>query len=551
MKLNRITTLLMLSTLPLLADAASYTIVELPTKDLSFNQFGSVIDDTGLMITTLNQPINPPINLELLDVSIYPLTDPDAAAVGDFNEFDYNLISLALYNSSANNSAFLQKLSTQLAYQTDGTDFSYVNGFDVMSDATNGFTFGQSISLGDAVNGTHIVGTMAGPFNEIPYTTDAGVELLYTVNDFSDRAFVQVGDNVVELAPDDTSAGGVSSAVAINDNLQIAGTMTVGVVDTLSSAVANCMDDDTRGDQPIEVCLYTVRTNIPASFLAANIRRAVIWQVDTNGNPIDKTIYELAFEPDEDTFDGLSTQATAINDAGVAVGTSFVPISNTFTQAAVAFDNGETIRLLEDDDLLPNTASAINNNGYVIGFQVVVTTRTSNRMFILNRNNNDLTFTDGFFINSSTTPRAINNNNVVVGEAESDATQNIRPTSGFVYEIDTDTFSNINDLVACDSDYNIYALNDINDSGEIIGDAVLRRTARDFAGQELVDSDGNAVLVDVSVAVKLVPTGEAPTECEPTDEEIALNERQGASVGNLTIFSLLMICLFRRRYKSL
>lgn len=551
MKLNRITALLMLSTLPLLADAASYTIVELPTKDLSVNQFGSVIDETGLMLVTLNQPYNPTINLDLLDVSLLPLTDPDAAAIGNFNEFDYNLIVRAIYTNSASNSAFGQKLALQVGYQTDGTDASYINGFDVETDATSGFTFGQSTSLSDAVNGTHIVGTMAGPFNDIPYTNEAGIELLYTLNDFSNRAFVQVGENVVELVPDDTSAGGVSSATAINNSLQIAGNISIGVVSTLENAVATCLDDDLRGDQPQEACLYSLRTGNAGSFLAATERRAVVWQVDASGALLGKTIYGLAFEPDAETITVLSTQATSINDAGVAVGTSAVPINNTFTEAAVAFENGETIRLLEDDNALPNIASGINNNGFVVGYQVVRTTRTINRMFILNRNTDDLMFSDGFFINSSSTPRAINNNNIVVGDAESEAGQGTRARSGFIYNIDTDIFSNVNDLTVCDSGYDIFALNDINDSGEMVGDALVKRAARDFAGNEILDSDDNVVLIDALVAVKLMPTGEAPSDCELTDDEAAIAERQGASVGILTMFGLLMISFFRRRYKSL
>ena len=549
MKLNRITTLLMLSTLPLFANSASYTIVELPTRDLSLNQFGSVIDETGLMVTTLNQPVNSPINLDLLDVTQIPFTDPDAAAIGNFNSNDFDLISQILFANSANNGLTGQKLAGQIIYKTDGTDFSYIKGFDVESLETDGFSFAQPTTIGDSVNGTHLVGTMAGPFTNLPFINEAGEDILYTINQFSNRAFVQVGENVVELPPDDLTAGGVSSAEAINTNLQIAGTIGIGVIDSLAAAEGICVDDDLRGDRPIEACLYSLRTANSASFVSATERRAVIWQVDANGEILDRTVYGLSFEPEEDELSVLSTQATAINDNGVAVGTGTVPISTTFTEAAVVFENGETIRLLEDDSLLPNIANGINNNGYIVGYQAVRTTRTSNRMFIFNRNTDDFMFSDGFFINSSTTPRAINNNNVVVGDAESEAGQGVRERSGFIYDIDTDTFNNINELVTCDSGYNIFALNDINDSGEIIGDALIKRPARNFSGEEFVDSDGELVLVDAFVAVKLVPTGQAPSDCGLSDDEEALFERQGASVGILTILGLLVISLFRRRFK--
>jgi len=553
MKLNRITTLLMLSTLPLFANSASYTIVELPTRDLSLSQFGSAIDETGLMLTTLNQPIHPQtvIDLDLLDVTQVPFTDPDAVAMGNFNSDDFDLISQILFANSANNGLTGQKLATQIIYKTDGSDFSYINGFDVESEATGGFSYAQPTTIGDAVNGTHIVGTMAGPYTNIPFTNETGVDILYTINQFSNRAVVQVGENIVELVPDDLTAGGVSSAEAINNNLQIAGTVGIGVIESLETAAGVCADDELRGDRPLEACLYSLRTANAASFVSATERRAVIWQVDANGELLDRTLYGLTFEPEDDVVAVLSTQATAINDDGVAVGTGTVPISTTFTEAAVVFENGETIRLLEDDNLLPNIANGINNNGYIVGYQAVRTTRTANRMFIYNRNTDDFVFSDGFFINSSTTPRAINNNNIVVGDAESEAGQGVRQRSGFVYDIDTDTFSNINELVTCDSGYNIFALNDINDSGEIIGDALVKRPARNFKGEVFLDSDGNEVLVDAFVAVKLMPTGEAASDCGLTDDEAALLERQGASVGILTTLGLLMISLFRRRSKTI
>jgi hypothetical protein len=541
--------------MPLLANAASYEVVELPTRDLSVNQFGTVIDETGLMLTTLNQPYNPPVDLSLLDLSVFPLTDPDGAAQGNFNDADYNLIGSFLYTQTANRSVFGQKLAAQIGYQTDGTEYSYVNGFDIGSEGTNGFTFAQRTTLGDSVNGTHIVGTMAGVFNEIPFTTAEGVELLFTVNDFGSRAFVQVGDKVVALLPDELSAGGVSAAEAINDNLQIAGSIGISLIASLQTAVDNCLDEELRGDQPVEVCLYSIRAGTATSasqFQAATERRAVIWQVDSTGDLIDKTVYGLAFEPDAENTVLLSTQAVEINNAGVAVGTSAVPIGSSFTQAAVAFENGETIRLIEDDNLLPNIATNINDNGYIVGYQNLrVGTATRSKMFVINRNTEDFLFSNGFFVNSSTIPSAINNNNIVVGSGESEGGQTTRRRSGFVYDIEADTFTNVNSLIACNSGYDIVGLNDINNSNEIIGDALVKRPVRNIRGVAVNDSNGDPVLVDAVVAVKLVPTGEAPSVCELTDEESASVKRQGAGVGILTMFSLLIISLFRRRENSI
>ena len=130
MKLNRITALLALSSLTAWVNAASYEVVELPTEAVSNDQFASSIDDTGLMLTTVSQPFNPPIDLTLIDLEAAGLTDLDAAQQGNFNTTDLTIITNAILTLTAANNNFSQKLSSQIGFQTDGTDFEYVFGFD-------------------------------------------------------------------------------------------------------------------------------------------------------------------------------------------------------------------------------------------------------------------------------------------------------------------------------------------------------------------------------------------------------------------------------------
>jgi len=547
MKLNRITALLMLSSLPLLANSASYDVVELPSASVSLNQFGSAIDETGLVLTTAVRPFNPPIDLSLIDLSIFTmLNDPQGAALGDFEEEDYKLIATFLVAQNANqqNSLFGQKLATELVYSSDGTSLNYVNGLDEIADATNGFTFAQGSLVGDSVNGTHIVGTMAGPFSKIPYTNNEGVEQVYNLNMFSSRGFVQVGNAVTQLVPENTEAGGFSTAQAINAGLQIAGSTSIGPTPVLVDVIANCADDELRPDEPIEACLYKLRIqsgNVD-SFRNATTERAAVWQVDANGAVISKTIYGLVFEPQEESRLALSTSAIAINDNGVAVGVSDAPFFNRTDDTAVIFEKGQTIRIIEDVALMPNAATGINNEGLIIGFQRYLVGRdVRTKMFTFDRKTDVLTFVDGFFVNSSTIPRAINNNNLVVGEADRDAGIGLRQKSGFLYDINTNTFSDLNSLLACDANFTIVAANDINDSGEIIASALVRRPARDVKGEE---TEG---LVDTVIAVKLMPTGQEPSDCGPSEDDIFAIERQGASVGFLTLLGLLVISVFRRR----
>lgn len=543
----------MLSCLSAGAQAASYEVVELPTQELSTNQFSESIDNTGLMLVTASRPFNPPIDLSLIDLSLFNLTDPDAAAQGNFNITDYTILTNYIYSESLLNGSVTnvndQKLATNIAFSSDTVEANYVSGFDAFSEELDNFSFAQEIQIGDSVNGTHIVGAMEGPYQILTYTNENQEEITFNISLFVNRAFVQVGNNVVELLPENILAGGYSRAFSINQGLMIAGVTGIEYVDGLQTTIDNCLDDEIRIDEPAEVCLYRVHNVTNNGFVSSIQRRAVVWQVDANGELIDKVVYGLAFEPTEEDTGIYISQATDINDAGVAVGSSSVPINTVFTDAATIFENGEVIRIIEDDDSLPNLATGINNNNIIVGYRgerINGITRT--KMFVFNRETGDLRFPDGFFVSSSNVPRAINNNNLVVGEAEVDSINGTRRRNGFLYDIDTDTFTNLNDLLPCESPFSIVGANDINDNNEIIANALVRRPARGVDGEILLNADSEQVLIDTVVAVKLSPTGQATSECGLTDEEISEFERQGASVSFFSLiglFGLVVVRLFR------
>ncbi len=542
----------MLSSISLGATAASYDVIELPTQTLASNQFANSIDNTGLMLLTLTRPYNPPIDLSLLDITLFPLTDPDAAAQGDFNLTDYTLLASFVYTESARTTTPIntvsQKLATNVAFQTDGTDTSFVSGFDSFSEELSSFSFASETQIGKSVNGTHIVGAMEGPFSTLEYINEDGEGVTYNINSFSSRGFVQVGDNVTELLPENTDAGGYSRAYSINEGLMVAGVSSIGFSDAINNVIANCVDDEVRGDEPVEVCLYRFRKASGSNIISSAQRRAVVWQVDANGEVLDKTVYGLAFEPEADATNLFASTATDINDAGVAVGSSSVPISTTFTDAAVAFENGEVIRLIEDDDSLPNIATGINNNNIVIGYRgerINGVTRT--KMFVFNRNSGEVSYPDGFFVSSSNIPRAMNNNNLVVGEAEIDSDTGTRRRNGFLYDIDNDTFTNLNDLLPCDSPYSIIGANDINDNNEILAEALLPVPARSLDGEIFLNDSGEQTLIDSVVAVKLDPTGQEPSDCDLSEEEQTQQERQGAGVSLVSIFGLFVLSFLRIR----
>lgn len=556
MKLNRISSICMLCSLPILASAESYRVVELPINDLSTNQFARSIDNTGLVLSVLRESYNPPIDLSLIDLSTLTLEDADAAAQGNFTASDLGVLAGLAYDRSDSRSSQGQKLARDLLYSINGDTVSYVYGLDVESDTLNGYTFAQRSILGDSVNGSHIVASMDGPYREVTYVNSSSNEVTYVINDFGSRAFVQTGDKVTPLIPDEQRLGGISEATAINSSLQVAGTSGIGIVKSMEELIEACSDDDSRGDIPVDVCLYRLQTQVSsnnATVLRNNTQlRATIWQLDTSGEIVSKTVYDLPFQPDAEEERAFGSQALDINNAGVAVGASAVELNDGFTSAAVSYIDGKVERLINDDDLLPNTARGINDNDFVVGTRIErINGSNRARMFILNRANNELEFVNGFFSSSGTLPRAINNNNLVVGDADSDNTTRNRRRTGFLYNIDSKEFVNINRLLACDSPYDIIAANDINDSDVIVADAVVSRPLRNAKGEIVLDENGNQSMVNRVISVMLEPTGGSPSDCGTSTSPDSLNvERQGASISLAAGLALLLVGLLRRRSKS-
>ena len=117
--------------------------------------------------------------------------------------------------------------------------------------------------------------------------------------------------------------------------------------------------------------------------------------------------------------------------------------------------------------------------------------------------------------------------------------------------MNTQTFTDLNDLIACDAPYIIVGANSINDDNIILANALVNEQARNPNGDLVVDSDGEPVMVDRVIAVRLNPIPNGIIEgCSNAEEETVI-ERQGASVsvltGSLFVVALLGKLLFRRR----
>lgn len=544
------------------AHAASYEVQVLPLSDVSQRHFGTSIDNTGLSLVTARDLFNQPIDLSLLNIDDAPLTDPDAAAAGNFNDFDYTLVIDQLLQARASlgtiqPDARFQKLASDIGYKTDGTDVTYVNGFDSEMEGTDGFTFSSNVRLTDSALGTHVIGNMAGPFSRVDYVNENDEAQFFVVNEFLNRAFVQVGDNVTPLIPDNVDGGGFSEAYQINENLQVAGVSSVASSEAFREILNLCLDDEERGDIPVEVCEYvrfnqadTVSTYI-AGLGLADIdyeTKATLWQLDADGNVISTQLFDNLYVPDE-FVDSNHSRGLDVNNSGAMVGFSSVLVQEGRDPLPVAtiFENGITTRLTDDEEFLPSFATHINENNYIIGYVGrFINSAFRNKLFTFNRNTSELNIVQGFFVGSAAVPRALNNNNIVVGDAESDASISSaqRPRVGFMYDIEDDTFTDLNTLLPCDSPYKIVSAVDINDNNEIIADAFTTVPRKNARGVVITDESGEALTLDTVVSVKLSPTGNTPSDCAEDDR--VSRERQGASLSMWLAVPLILLSFYRR-----
>ena len=165
-------------------------------------------------------------------------------------------------------------------------------------------------------------------------------------------------------------------------------------------------------------------------------------------------------------------------------------------------------------------------------------------------NDDSLNFVSDFFESSSTIPREFNNNNLVVGSADVEATASSgtsRKTAAFLYDIEADSFLDLNTLIACNSPFNLIEATDINDNNEIVVSAITKKPTRNARGEVIIDESGEEVLVDTVVTLKLNPTGQEASVC--SDEDLGVLERKGASTGFYMFALLILTTVFRKRFK--
>lgn len=562
MKRSQIAAAVLLASGCVQAMAATYQVTPLPLQDIARDSFAQSIDNSGKMLAVVSFEYNPPVDVQQLEndtifFNTTPLENTENVKNGIFSNNDYTVIYNFLQTQRGSGSG--QQLASNRSFVTDTVSASLVPGFDIVTEQFNDYTHSVVTIARDSLNGDYIVGGSEDVYIVEPFEQDDGDIVNFTYNQFLQRAFVQVNGQTFGLLPIDTTLGGISEAFAINQNLQVAGLSSVEFSDAVATRIEECETGDASNNIPVDFCKQRIRSS-PTLFRFQSKIRPTIWQLDASGQVIDTTFYPLVFTPADDDETFYTAEVTDINNNGIAVGTSQTGEIVLVTRpqqggrgepetVAVTYQNGQTTRILPDEENIMSQASGINDNNWVTG--TVLRARgdfARSQVFAYNLDTNEALYPDGFFIGSGVTVNAINNNNIVVGKGDIESTNEaVREVSAFMFNIDTQEFIDLNSLIACDTPYKLLEAVDINDNNEIIVNARVRQPSTFITGEQALNSAGETVLRDNIVTVKLTPEPNGEVE-ECVDEGGLELERQGASLSAFLLFLFGGFAAWRAKY---
>ncbi|ABK47838.1 conserved hypothetical protein [Shewanella sp. ANA-3] len=414
-------------------------------------------------------------------------------------------------------------------------------------DSINGTTAPSDISVVNSVDTFYYgindagvkVGSMTAPEKKTENTTTDDTTDYWYYRDYEYRGVAKVGDSEIPLPPpytqyvkDDKTVelGGWSAATAVNNNNLVVGYASTDISKYGGDRVAYCLGTDNT--LPLDVCIQ--REQYPNTQGTRNIQyqtRAYVWQLD-NGVATG-TALPLGLTPASDNSLTFTAQALGVNNEGVVAGRSHV------------YRNGNTDRLRQDaaywskdaegnyqyhwipmgDSISSSIAYDVNDSGILVGsYRSYIQGYLRDKFFYFDTNTPEVAYVTPNDFASTTTdlsskPKDINNKGQVVGYIETTYDkEKPRPKAGFLYEKSTGEFSNLNNLLTCESkgfekgsdgnwtrhqvevqdgtgkvlSYNsdilVVEAASINEDGTIVGTAFIRKPSYQF------DSDGNIIV---------------------------------------------------------
>ena len=559
-------------------NAATYEVVDLgEVNSLKFS-YGQQVNNLGESAVQGTDIYNLPVQYQYLDEDDYDTIVNNAERT---HELVNNLediedeAALRAGNPTANDLVWVTRFlegQGSTRYQKIGDTVAMVNRngqseefvvFDTTFANTNTLTRSTIDYINGITDSGWVYGNASAPYLPLDFTESDGDDVTHWVREFSTRAFISTdyGQTVKPILAPETSFYNGQSAI-----LDMNGTTAVGYVsnrlnpnrvEDIEDDTGGCADPNIIDDIPFEVCVQNLSSDL--YFLTA-----YQWELDNEGNVVSETDLGLLVTPNEDDERVYTSYAQAVNANGVAVGFSHGWIDETETAPSqnegrrlypVVYKNGEVTSLVEDHgEVGEGRAYDINDSGIAVGYVTLAINGTLREKFYhidTNAPAGDMTmiFPDDFFNGSSSTARAINNAGLVVGEGEFE-TQNStsqRRTHGFLYDINNETFTDLNDFLTCNSDYTIIEARDINDNNEISATAVVKVPRRDAKGELMLSESGEQLVEDVVRAVTLRPISGEIEDCSEVAEDRV--ERQGAGFG-FGILAFLAAFGFRRKQSS-
>ncbi|EKE72171.1 DUF3466 family protein [Gallaecimonas xiamenensis] len=427
----------------------------------------------------------------------------------------------------------------------------------------------EDLTVDTAVNGESeglYFGYSSGPWSTVTFTNSSDEEETHYVRDFTTRGYVtdltqshalmpiytipttSRGDQEVLNA--DEHFGGVSLANG-GAGQWVVGQSSIGLGTGGESIYENCQDEDSI--IPIRTCLRSLSYQ----------SEATAWTLVDGVPSTPKAIGLLAEPEDDDDPANFASSAQAVNIHGLAVGQSVVRDGRYLRNVATLFDvnEGKALKALTvtNDTISSSIANDINDDGIAVGRAVFPSTYSTSKFFVYNTNDDTITYPASFYDSANSIAYAVNNSGLVVGAAD---WERVPPSSSrrqhaFVYDLNNDSFKDLNDLLQFDGslltqrydgdtcaareDWTLEYARDINDNGEIVATAVT--TLRDTSGNLVLDDDGATQYV--LRAVKLVPTDEEPASCV-TDQDEPYQRKGSGSMGLLSL-GLLGLLGWRRR----
>jgi len=549
------------------ANAAVYSITEVPARDKYRQNYAAGINDNGDMVGIARDSYDFKFLLkEYLTngesyLHVQCGVSDDEIESGELDVATQSCLKTELSRVTGTNSsqnfgtlANYQKVGDIVSYTFSNNQLELLNLADVHDEELNGLTKSTVEELSAINNAGLSVGSVSAPYQSLMYqqTGELAAEdpILLFSREYEKRAVVVKDGQPVFLEPEYTEFGGESLATDITDNGFVAGTESIAVATYPQSLIDSSCTEELA---PKQVCYWQL-----ARSSQVFERRAVVWQLDDNNQVVNKVQYPIGFSPSDTQSSNISsvfsTYATAVNENNVAVGYGDMPYTTASNSATnkfpMIFQNGATREILSNhDEFDGGYAYDINNNNVVVGKVQTILDRVFNdEFFVYNLDSGKFETPDTFYSTAESTATAINDAGIVVGEAEYEITTNsTRRRHGFVYDINNGQFDDINTLIECASEYEIISMQDINNNGQIVATALKVVDAQDVNGNVITGSDGEPAKQEVAVSILLdpIPGGEKE-DCSAVEEPGY--ERKGFSSGIFTSLLLGTLVAIRRRF---